>query len=217
LSCLFLVTASRMRACARDTASQLCVRTVLCSSAFSWPGPFAPRAPQRPRPLCSLASSLLRAGPTSPSRSSSATASGLPDNVPATTGGDGDGDLPVPVQKASAHARVYDEAGSACVSRCRHRPCCLLWDGNISTPNLSYAAQYLACALPCERFTSALAGTRASLGAGAVRYSFTVTDFHRLPFAGLPAHPSTASNSDGPPKEKPRTLTSPRQDEVNLQ
>ena len=28
---------------------------------------------------------------------------------------------------------------------------------NISTPNLSYAAQYLACALPCERFTSALA------------------------------------------------------------
>ena len=31
--------------------------------------------------------------------------------------------------------------------------------------------------------------TRASLGAGTVRYSFTVTDFHRLPFAGLPAHP----------------------------
>jgi hypothetical protein len=28
---------------------------------------------------------------------------------------------------------------------------------NISTPNLSYAAQYLACAFPCERFTSALA------------------------------------------------------------
>jgi hypothetical protein len=32
---------------------------------------------------------------------------------------------------------------------------------------------------------------RASLGAGAVRHSFTVTDFDRLPFAGLPAHPST--------------------------
>jgi hypothetical protein len=28
---------------------------------------------------------------------------------------------------------------------------------NISTPNLSYAALYLACALPCERFTSVLA------------------------------------------------------------
>jgi hypothetical protein len=36
---------------------------------------------------------------------------------------------------------------------------------------------------------------RASLGAGAVRYSFTVTDFHRLPFAGLPAHPSTTSKA----------------------
>ncbi len=35
MSCLFLVTASRMRTCARDTASRLCVRTVLCSSAFS--------------------------------------------------------------------------------------------------------------------------------------------------------------------------------------
>ena len=62
---------------------------------------------------------------------------------------------------------------------------------NIGTPNLSYAAQYLACALPCERFTSALAGNRASLGAGVARYAFTVTDFHRLPSAGLPAHPST--------------------------
>jgi hypothetical protein len=61
---------------------------------------------------------------------------------------------------------------------------------NIKAPNLSYAAQYLACALTCERFTSALADIRASLGAGAVRCSFTVTDFHRLPLAGLPAHPS---------------------------
>jgi hypothetical protein len=54
---------------------------------------------------------------------------------------------------------------------------------------------------------------------GPIRFAtpYTVTDFHRLPLAGLPAHPSTASNSDGPPKEKPRTLTSPRQDEVNLQ
>ena len=37
----------------------------------------------------------------------------------------------------------------------------------------------------------------ASLGAGAVRYSFTVTDFHRPPLAGLPAHPSTPSFIDG--------------------
>ena len=64
----------------------------------------------------------------------SATASGLPDNVPATTGGDSDGDLPVPVQKASAHARVYDDAGSACVLRYRHPPCCLLRDGKHQHP-----------------------------------------------------------------------------------
>ena len=61
---------------------------------------------------------------------------------------------------------------------------------NIGTPNLSYAAQYLACALPCERFTPTLANSP-SLGAGTVRYTFTVTDFHRLPVAGLPALPST--------------------------
>ena len=32
---VLLMTASRMRACACDTASRLCVRTVLCRSAFS--------------------------------------------------------------------------------------------------------------------------------------------------------------------------------------
>ena len=67
---------------------------------------------------------------------------------------------------------------------------------NISTPILSYATQYLACALPCERFTLPSRTTRASLGAGTGRYSFTVTDFHRLPFAGLPAHPSTTSEAE---------------------
>ena len=34
-SVLFLAKASRMRACARDTASRLCVRTVFCRSTFS--------------------------------------------------------------------------------------------------------------------------------------------------------------------------------------
>jgi len=68
-----------------------------------------------------------------------------------------------------------------------------LLDGNISAPNLSDAAQYLACALPCERFTSALAGSPCITQGRCVRYAFTVTDFHRLPLAGLPAHPSTPS------------------------
>jgi hypothetical protein len=77
-----------------------------------WSRPFAPRAPPPPRPLCSPASLLLRAGPTSPSRSSSATASGLPDAVPATAGGDSDGDLPVPRWKASAHCQGLRRRGA---------------------------------------------------------------------------------------------------------
>ena len=60
---------------------------------------------------------------------------------------------------------------------------------NISTPNLSYAAQYLACALPCERFTSALADnpciTRGQCGSLLL---------HR---DGLP--PSTSCRSPGAP------------------
>src|SRR5438105_3656920 len=108
---------------------RLCVRTLLAVPHSPWSRPFAPRAPPPPRPLCSPASLLLRAGPTSPSRSSSATASGLPDAVPTTTGGDSDGDLPVPRWKASAHARVCDDAG-------RHGPSRLLLDGKHQRPEL---------------------------------------------------------------------------------
>ena len=67
---------------------------------------------------------------------------------------------------------------------------------NVSTPNLSYAAQYLAYASPMNASRLPSRAARASLGDSAVRYSFTVTDFHRLPFAGLPAHPSTTSLPD---------------------
>ena len=38
----------------------------------------------------------------------------------------------------------------------------------------------------------------ASLGACAVRYSFTVTDFDRPPLAGLTAHSSTPSQEPAP-------------------
>src|SRR6202049_4151239 len=50
------------------------------------------------------------------------------------------------------------------------RRCCLLFTRTRSAPRNStrFAAQYLARGLPCERFTSALAGRRASLGVGAV-------------------------------------------------
>ena len=53
------------------------------------------------------------------------------------------------------------------------RRCCLLFKRTRSAPRnwTRFAAQYLARGLPCERFTSALAGRRASLGVGAVGYS----------------------------------------------
>jgi hypothetical protein len=52
----------------------------------------------------------------------------------------------------------------------------------------TFAARWLACAIPCRRFANALAGTNARLGADVVRYSFIVEDLHLLLLAGLPAH-----------------------------
>ena len=51
--------------------------------------------------------------------------------------------------------------------------------------NLTFAAQWLAYALPCRRFASTLTGDDARLGAGVDRYSFTVLDLHHLLFAGF--------------------------------
>jgi hypothetical protein len=59
---------------------------------------------------------------------------------------------------------------------------------SVGTQDIPIAAQWLACALPCRRFTADLAATDARLGDDAVRYSFIVSDFHRLLLASLPAH-----------------------------
>ena len=48
-----------------------------------------------------------------------------------------------------------------------------------------YEAQWLAYALPYRRFAVALADDRARLGVDADRYSFIVSDLHRLLLAGL--------------------------------
>jgi len=50
-----------------------------------------------------------------------------------------------------------------------------------------FEAQWLACALPCRRFAATLASDAARLGADVVRYTFIVSDLHRLLLAGLPA------------------------------
>ena len=51
-----------------------------------------------------------------------------------------------------------------------------------------YEAQWLAYVVPCRRFAAAFAGDRARLGVDVDRYSFIVSDLHRLLIAGLPAH-----------------------------
>src|SRR3954469_13056593 len=50
------------------------------------------------------------------------------------------------------------------------------------------AAQRLAAEVPCRRFAPGLATRHARLGADVDRYSFVVSDSHRLLLAGLPAH-----------------------------
>ena len=55
---------------------------------------------------------------------------------------------------------------------------------------ITYAARWLACTIPCRRFTGTLADDGARLGADADRYTFIAADAHRLLLAGLPAHKS---------------------------
>jgi len=49
-------------------------------------------------------------------------------------------------------------------------------------------SQWLAYVLLCRRFAAVFAGDRARLGVDVDRYSFIVSDLHRLLIAGLPAH-----------------------------
>src|SRR6185369_1739315 len=51
----------------------------------------------------------------------------------------------------------------------------------------TFAARWLAYAIPCRRFAGALTSANARLGADVVRYSFIAVDFHHLLLAGLPA------------------------------
>jgi hypothetical protein len=60
-----------------------------------------------------------------------------------------------------------------------------------------FAAQWLACAIPCRRFAAGLATGDARLGADVGRYSFTVSDSHRRLLAGLPAHNPSISPDSG--------------------
>ena len=69
---------------------------------------------------------------------------------------------PVPGRKASAACQGLRRRGAgSCLAIDDTDHLAFCWTENISAPNLSYAAQYLAYALPCQRFACGLTTTRA--------------------------------------------------------
>ena len=55
-------------------------------------------------------------------------------------------------RRTERHARVYDDTGSTSISRMRSHHVAFCWSEKHPHPDLAYAAQYLACTSPCERF-----------------------------------------------------------------
>ena len=140
-------------------------------------------------PDLGAAQHTLWRGLTSRARASPATAPRLPDADPPGTAAGQTRDLPVPVQGASSHARVCDRAGpGGARARAPLRVAFRLPNGVGTRGCKTFAAQWLACTLPCRRFADTLADACARLGADADRYAFIAGDFHPLLLAGLPAH-----------------------------
>src|SRR5258708_1599670 len=149
-----------MRSSAWDTLTRFCARACFAGPHFPWPPPLAPPAPQRIAPPCSSASQLLWRSLTPHVRSSSATAPRLPD-------ADQSGKWPVvrrgvsrfpskelphmPVSKTTP-GRLGARTIAPIRVAFRHR-------NDVGTQDEgTIAAQWLAYALPCQRFADALAG-----------------------------------------------------------
>ena len=132
---------------------------------------FAPPAPRPVARLCSSASSLLWRSLTSQVRASLATAPRLPNADQRMREWP---DLGPPGSRAKSF-------GTCQVLRPRRaaKPCDIV---------LGCVAFRLRNSDPYRRFVDALMDGNARLGADVVRYSFIVSDFHRLLLAGLPAH-----------------------------
>src|SRR5271169_557298 len=163
--------------------------TCFAGAHSPWPPPFAPPAPQPVARLCSSASQLLWRSLTSQLRSSLATAPRLP-NADQMAQGHWP-DLGPPGSRARSfdtcqvlRPRRVDQA--LAIARLAVLPSAFETE---SAPGISdFVARWLACALPYRRFAAVLTNGNARLGADVGRYSFIVSDFHRLLLAGLPAH-----------------------------
>src|SRR6202035_1478339 len=75
------------------------------------------------------------------------------------------------------------------------KPCDIVLDdvafrlrNSVGTRNCRFRGSMAGLCLPYRRFVDVLANGNARLGADVVRYTFIVSDFHRLLLAGLPAH-----------------------------
>src|SRR5262244_3340442 len=195
------LAAFRTRSSACDTRSRPWVRCVLCSLAF----PLAPAlcstnsaASETPCLAWALASALFIGFPpriagsdfsrscivgygSSPSRRGPAALDRAVDA------------LPVPRDKERLHMPgSLTTPGRTAARAVAPVHIAFHYCNGVGTRNhKSYAAQWLACALPYRRF--AIAGAR--LGADAVRYSFIVADFHRLLLAGLTGALSCSFNT----------------------
>ena len=188
-SFLLRLAATRMRSRACDASARPCVRDVLCGIAF-------PSVPAL-RSTCSAAGMpVLFAGFTatsaefdfsrpfivgygsSPSRRDPATqAPRMGERSPGSR---------TKSFRTCQSLRPRRAVGTLALSRSAMSPSVGI---KTSAPGImTFAAQWLAYALPCRRFACALASANARLGADVDRYSFIASDLHRLLLAGLPAH-----------------------------
>src|SRR6516225_4281129 len=160
---------------------------------------FEPVFEMRIAPLCSSASQLIWRSLTSRTRTSSATAPRLPD-------ANQDSLLPLVRRGISRFPRnelVHMPGSSTTPGRPGTRVAVpvriafRLRNGVDAQGMNLYEAQWLAYALPYRRFAAVLTDCDARLGADMDRYSFIVSDLHRLLVAGLPAHCERFCTSSG--------------------
>ena len=156
-----------------------------------WPGRFPPLLRRPVAQLCSAASSVLRACPTSRARSSSACVSWTSRCGPPRHAADGrTRDLPVLARDVSVHARGLRPRGvRVALALATHR----VWPSasgySVGTPDATvFAAQYPACTSPCQRFTPSLRRlTHDSGPCGSLLLHRTTLSF-ATPHRFIPAH-----------------------------
>jgi hypothetical protein len=160
--------------------------TCFAGSRSSRSPPFAPPTPPPVARLCSLASLLLWRGQTSRVRASSATASHLPDADRRRPSAGRTRDLPVPVQRASAHARVFDHAGAAGTRAIApaHVAFRVIKHVGLRVEDFSRLNGW-PMRSPVNASPASSQMPPHDSGASAVRYTFTARDFHSLLFAGF--------------------------------